>query len=312
MCGNRFRRLAIGAEGQPELTMKPGKLGLELDRFAIGGDGFGHAARLAPIAAALAGHGLEARLALRSPEAARPILEPSGLTAIQAPLARIPARPDLVGLKTSSYADLLVRYSLDREPWLLAVTRAWDELLDDFRPDLVVADFAPALALAARGRVPVVHVGNGYTVPPAAGERFPKFRDLPDWVPTERLLATFNAVQHRRRRPPLQRLPDHFVGTVAEDVLGAAVPARDGALGRQADDGVVVGKKVVIKMLKRPFPTGTSLKARRQSAQIGVAFIDRQRIAPLARQVIGRGQPGNTAPDDSNTGGCYVWVRTFC
>jgi hypothetical protein len=135
--------------------------------------------------------GLDVCLALRAPEAATPLLEPLGLTAIQAPLSHIPARPDLAGLRVSCYADLLVRYSLDQEPRLLALTRAWDDLLDGWRPDLVVGDFAPVLALAARGRLPVVHVGSGYTVPPAGEPCFPKLRDLPSWAPEAELLETF-------------------------------------------------------------------------------------------------------------------------
>ncbi len=50
---------------------------------------------------------------------------------------------------------------------------AWDELFRQTRPALVIADFAPAAALAARGRVPLVLVGDGYTLPPHEMRRFP-------------------------------------------------------------------------------------------------------------------------------------------
>jgi UDP:flavonoid glycosyltransferase YjiC (YdhE family) len=177
-----------------------------------GGDGLGHAARLAPIAVGLREHGHEVFLALRAPQTARALLEPLGLTAFPAPLKRLPPRVDLDDRRISSYADLLVRYSLDQEPWLLALTRAWDEVLDRLRPDLAVADFAPVLALAARGRLPVVHVGSGYTLPPATGPHFPKLRVLPDWVPEDELLGTVNAVQRQRQRPPLHRLTELLQG----------------------------------------------------------------------------------------------------
>ena len=189
-----------------------------------GGDGFGHAARLAPIADALRRHGVEVQLALRAPATAKPILEPLGLEAIQAPMARVPHRPDLAGHITVSYVDLMAIYSLDRPAHLAGLIAGWDRIMGDFRPDLVIADFAPALALAAHGAVPVVHVGSGYTVPPADGEHFPPLRDrqgdrqgdrpgdLPGGLPEAPMLASFNEVQRRRRRPPLAGLTELLRG----------------------------------------------------------------------------------------------------
>jgi len=180
-----------------------------------GGDGFGHAARLAPIADALRRQGCTVRLALRAPEAARPLLEPLGLAAVQAPMVRVPARPDLAGHRTAGYVDLLAIYSFDRPGHLLGLVRAWDRLLEAFAPDLVIADFAPGLALAARGTAPVVHVGSGYTVPPAAGERLPLLRHDSDGLPEEAMLAGFNDVQRRRGRPPLASLAELLRGSAA-------------------------------------------------------------------------------------------------
>ncbi len=53
------------------------------------------------------------------------------------------------------------------------ILSAWDGIFDRFRPDLVVADYSPLAAMAARGRIPLVQVGNGFTVPPAEMPRFP-------------------------------------------------------------------------------------------------------------------------------------------
>jgi rhamnosyltransferase subunit B len=49
---------------------------------------------------------------------------------------------------------------------LSARLRMWEAEFDTFKPDLVVADFAPSLSMAARGKVPCFVVGDGYTLPP--------------------------------------------------------------------------------------------------------------------------------------------------
>ena len=49
---------------------------------------------------------------------------------------------------------------------------AWDAIFERFCPHLVIADFSPLAALAARGRIPLVQVGNGYTLPPDDMMRF--------------------------------------------------------------------------------------------------------------------------------------------
>ena len=57
----------------------------------------------------------------------------------------------------------------------------------------MIADFAPLAALAARGRIPLVHIGNGYTLPPHEMPRFPLLHRYspPVWY-EEQTLATIN------------------------------------------------------------------------------------------------------------------------
>jgi UDP:flavonoid glycosyltransferase YjiC (YdhE family) len=57
---------------------------------------------------------------------------------------------------------------------LAPMLQAWDTLLDLFKPDLVVADHAPALIplLNARG-LPAIALGNGFTLPPLTPQPFP-------------------------------------------------------------------------------------------------------------------------------------------
>jgi hypothetical protein len=53
---------------------------------------------------------------------------------------------------------------------LNARLRMWQREFNNFKPDLVVADYAPSLSMAARGKVPCFVVGSGHTLPPPERE----------------------------------------------------------------------------------------------------------------------------------------------
>jgi UDP:flavonoid glycosyltransferase YjiC (YdhE family) len=88
----------------------------------------------------------------------------------------------------------------------------WDGLFALIRPDTVVADFAPACLVAARGRIPSVAVGNGFTLPPATLEHFPNLD--PDgrapYLDDAELCTAFNDTLKASDRRPLQFLPEIF------------------------------------------------------------------------------------------------------
>ncbi len=42
----------------------------------------------------------------------------------------------------------------------------WRRAIETFKPDLVIADYAPSLSMAAAGKVPCLMVGTGYSIPP--------------------------------------------------------------------------------------------------------------------------------------------------
>jgi hypothetical protein len=91
--------------------------------------------------------------------------------------------------------------------------QAWDAILTTVDPDLIVADYAPAASMMARGRIPLIVVGNGYTVPPGDMKRFPLLHRVhpPRWSEDE-TLATVNRVLRSLDRPPLKQLPQMFSG----------------------------------------------------------------------------------------------------
>jgi UDP:flavonoid glycosyltransferase YjiC (YdhE family) len=112
----------------------------------------------------------------------------------------------------TSQADTLAAYGLAVPGAFEGLLRGWDELFRTIRPDVVVADSAPACLAAANGRIPAVAIGNGGTLPPFQLDRFPHLH--PDEQPStnleEALLKSANEALTRTSRPPLQSLPELY------------------------------------------------------------------------------------------------------
>jgi hypothetical protein len=92
---------------------------------------------------------------------------------------------------------------------------AWDRILSEVQPDLVIADFSPLAALAARDRIPLILIGNGYTLPPHEMLRFPPLHrhSLPVWKEEKTLEAVNQALRNAGRgRTGLSHLPLIFKG----------------------------------------------------------------------------------------------------
>ncbi len=73
----------------------------------------------------------------------------------------------------SSYADILAIKGYADADRLGLLVNAWQTLIDLTRAELVIADDAPTLCLAAYGVVPTVVIGIGFAVPPTEGSDFP-------------------------------------------------------------------------------------------------------------------------------------------
>lgn len=135
------------------------------------GAGEGHLARLVPIVRALRERGWTVVAAVRDVQRARRILAsvgrrdgPGQFILGQAPifLHRVEKRSP-----ASSLAEILADIGFADAELIKPVLDAWANLLMQFRPDVVISDMAPTLNLAACGRVPVIVIGNGWTIPPA-------------------------------------------------------------------------------------------------------------------------------------------------
>lgn len=171
------------------------------------GAGSGHTTRLLELASILAARGHEPLLAPQQigPFAAHwPTWQAPVWPRLLEPLfRRFPQRPATMG-------DNLAYLGLDDPEAMAAMIMAWDRLILDARPDAVVAEFAPMLQVAARGRVPTLAFGTGFSLPPAHMPNFPSLFGNPQVVAEPSLLAALNDALRRTDRQPLLALPEIF------------------------------------------------------------------------------------------------------
>ena len=85
----------------------------------------------------------------------------------------------------------------------------WNHIIADFKPDAIVAEYAPGLGLCARGRVPVVATGSGYSLPPPDMAEFPRLTNqaTPRVATDEELLDGINRHLRPAGAPAIDRLP---------------------------------------------------------------------------------------------------------
>jgi len=194
-------------------------------RFLLGwelGANRGHLVRLAKVARGLVDAGHEVTVA--SQRLTRSIELPAGVALWQAPvwpriLANVGA---LGGPLPNTMGDILVRLGFDQPDNLPALILAWHEIFAAVRPDVVMADFAPALVTAARGRIPTVIAGMGFDNPPPHLPRFPSLTGQPAAYSEEPLLERLNGAMAAAGLARLDHLPQLFettrvlVGTFTE------------------------------------------------------------------------------------------------
>lgn len=188
----------------------------------------------------------------------------------------------------------------------------WNRLIQSVRPDVIVADYAPVVTMLARGRVPAIACGNGYSLPPVNIEVFPPFTKLkrPPVVAEQELLERFNAVLPRVGAKTLDRLPqineaeayglctlpdfDPYAGIEGRDWLGAVLPGgtpelRESHAGglayfhqkQQFDDDLIDG--LIRSGIEMDVFMGESMRRTRKRVQgSGVKFSDEPFELPRA------------------------------
>ena len=131
------------------------------------GSNWGHLLRLLPVVRALRRRGHQVLLAAPDVAAARTLYRDEGIEIAARPAT--PRAKPVVGPRnpTQNYAELLERHAFG-DGALAATLPQWKKLLETWRPDALLTDFAPRALLVARlHRLPLVQMAIGWEAPPA-------------------------------------------------------------------------------------------------------------------------------------------------
>lgn len=180
------------------------------------GAGLGHLVHLVCLARALKARGWTCVLALKTGPAPTG-LDYGGMPVCQAPHWGEASKDGLPPSRSSaSLGDMLAELGLCSEDAVARQIAAWERLFAEYRPDLVAAEYAPGAVLAARGRLPCVTFGAGFSVPPAGLARFPPLHHAePIRYDEATVRDTVNAALARFHIQPIERLSDTLTGDAA-------------------------------------------------------------------------------------------------
>lgn len=177
------------------------------------GAGFGHTVQLARLGMRLAAAGAEVVAAVRFLQNSTPLAE-AGIRLVQAPPWPAPASRANDHIPASAtLTDSLARVGLRDADSVRPVLKAWRDILDAERPDLMVCDYAPLAGLAARGRCPVMQVSTAYCLPPDDLDAMPVFHDfVPSQHTDAEVVAAVNAALADAGLAPIDRIGGLFAG----------------------------------------------------------------------------------------------------
>lgn len=142
------------------------------------GGGNGHVRRLKIIGDWLQRLGVKVIYGLRWPDVGSAVGIPENAIRSAPNWPLLPTPSDATSKMTSAtYGDYLAQMMLGPYDNLATRFQAWSELVEAERPDLIIADYAPSLSLLYFGRIPIVAIGDGYTLPPISLKSFPRLID---------------------------------------------------------------------------------------------------------------------------------------
>jgi hypothetical protein len=113
-------------------------------------------------------------------------------------------------IAAASHGDILAKVGLDDPAIVRAIIGAWDRLLGALSPDLIIAEYAPFLLLAARDRLPAVAVGTGFELPPVHLPHFPVLTGRACAIDESATRDSLNEALGALGRPGLDALPQIY------------------------------------------------------------------------------------------------------
>lgn len=130
------------------------------------GEAFGHLARCLRLAEGLRQRGHAVVLVLKDVRLPAGLGAAQGITVLPAPLT--PQRRPVDRRMPINYADMLCHSGFADDQDVSARLVAWRGIFSLARPEVIVADHAPTVLLAAHGTgICHVAIGNGFAIPPA-------------------------------------------------------------------------------------------------------------------------------------------------
>ena len=199
--------------------------------WELGGN-YGHLGKLALLTRALKDKGHNVVLAVRDPASAGKFFDRSEATFIQAPM------DGSFGKKRqpASFTDILANCGFGNADRLEELVRGWHGIFDSYRPEVVVAEYAPSTVFSARlFNIPCLRMDTGFAIPPDVSP-WPCFRP---WLKLRReqllhaettLLATVNKIRTVYGQPAHTYL---YESVRADITLLATVPELDHYPGRK-------------------------------------------------------------------------------
>ncbi len=175
----------------------------------------GHAVRLAALGVGLRNAGHEVSFAVQRIDALSEA-EAGGSLVWQAPVTPrlLISGSRAAAAATSGMADILARLGFDDGGIVEAMIHGWHRLIAAILPDVLIAEYAPFLLLAARGRFRSIAVGTAFSQPPASMQYLPQLVDKPGASDQPALLATINRALAKFGSVPLKALPGLFEADV--------------------------------------------------------------------------------------------------
>jgi UDP-N-acetylglucosamine:LPS N-acetylglucosamine transferase len=74
---------------------------------------------------------------------------------------------------TCTLGDSLHKFDFGNVKKLNSAVAHWSNIIETSKPDVIVGDFSPSLRLSCHKLVPMLVIGNGYTIPPEEHNLFP-------------------------------------------------------------------------------------------------------------------------------------------
>ncbi|MEN0041963.1 MAG: hypothetical protein AAF764_11630, partial [Pseudomonadota bacterium] len=177
--------------------------------------------------------------------------------------------------RVRSFGDALISLGMGDAKRVFARIRLWEQVFERTGADCIVADYAPNVTLAAKGRLPLLAIGNGYTLPPCYMERYPDFTDRPP-LPEQPTLAAVNRALHLTGREQLHRLPQVFEADIricndialtdpfsdlrCELYAGPAIPREKSVQALRAGESINPNHPVFVYVSDKSMPLQTMLQ----------------------------------------------------